>query len=238
MNQVLAALENSKIKDDKNSRKVLLSLLAKATTQDNKLTFGLYAETKITLKPGQNYITSRKIALKLRLTHQELRTALMKLEYFGLITTEGHHYGTIATINNYQPNNTGDAPDPSPVGARPASPSKGKNKMQKKIDITEARATATLIDAYPTAADTGQVIKAAEAIGYKMTTAKAEEFIANYEATGWISGNGQPIRRWKALLVRWKNNDQSKRRTPANQQQPARTPDKEEYRGSFRTSKS
>ena len=44
----------------------------------------------------------------------------------------------------------------------------------------------------------------AEAIGYSMSDEDAENFIAFYESTGWTR-NGQKIRRWPSLLVKWRN---------------------------------
>ena len=48
------------------------------------------------------------------------------------------------------------------------------------------------------------VKKNAEAIGYSMSDEDAENFIAFYESTGWTR-NGQKIRRWPSLLVKWRN---------------------------------
>lgn len=56
----------------------------------------------------------------------------------------------------------------------------------------------------PTAA---QVEEYAKSIGYQLN---GQDFVDRYEATGWTLG-GQPIRDWKAVLRRWKAQDEKKR---------------------------
>ncbi len=50
-----------------------------------------------------------------------------------------------------------------------------------------------------------QVQKAAEDIGYAMTRAEAENFLAKWQSKGWKDGK-TPILDWRKLLITWKNN--------------------------------
>jgi hypothetical protein len=237
MTDVITEFEASTIGQDPNAKQLLEYLLANASGEDKTVFFGLYTEIRIDLKCGQLFCSSRKLSVTMQFTRQELRTALKKLKFFGFIETEGSHYGTIITIKDFVPARSGlvSAPGTPPPTKNPAQKKQRTNMHeQKKMDIQEARKAASLIDPYPD--DPQEVVKAAERIGYKMTADEAMLFIANYRATGWIAGNGQPIRRWKDLLYRWKNNSQASRFTSAgkNPVQKKYGSHKSEDYGSFR----
>lgn len=88
-------------------------------------------------------------------------------------------------------------------------PNKNKNKNENEnenqnVTVEEERGAGETPGGHtPTAA---QVTEYAKSIGYQLD---GQTFVDKYEATGWTLG-GSPIRDWKAMVRRWKAQDEKR----------------------------
>lgn len=229
--KTLAAFKASKLATDINCYLVLGCLLKKAPPEASTIYLGVYERTSVVLQRGQAMCSSRQLGRILDLSHQQVRTAIYKLEYFGFIKTEGHSYGTLFTINNYEPYEES-AQERNQKHMKKQTRKASRQPKLPPMDAIPTRPVAPTLKRtiLPPPTDPQEVIKAAAAIGYNMPPEKAAEFIAHYNKTAledengnpvWVTRNDQPIRNWKYLLTTWKNNHQS-RRTLAGGKKTAR----------------
>ena len=106
--------------------------------------------------------------------------------------------------NAYQPANQ-PATNQRPPANQPL------NKNNKYInDGAQQRQMGFVPNAMPPPRSSEEVKAEAERIGYAMTSERAYEFIAHYEALGWRL-NGGYIMDWRRLLPRWRSNESQHR---------------------------
>ena len=113
---------------------------------------------------------------------------------------------------SFDPQPADKCPQPADKCPQPADKCRLEVEVEEEvedIDNSTPRAGAR-VSPYPRNNPEGrqEVEAAAHAIGYNITPETAEQFIAHYEALGWLF-RGQPIRNWKSLLVAWRNTERN-----------------------------
>ena len=179
------------------------------------------------IKRGQILTTTPKIMEALRLSAQQTRTCIGRLKSTGEITCKSTNKYTIITICNYdryQDDN---------------SPSNGQNNGQSNIPATDKQRTNNGL--YNDTLNVSKQINNNNNNNISLCTVSAhtregkerdlifqifffknfinptievERFYNNYEAQGWVRGNGQKIVDRIAVAKHWEQEDKEKKRFP------------------------
>lgn len=176
---------------------------------------------KITLNPGQMFISTRKLAQKCGsdVTHRNVRTALERFEKLGFLTQQVTHRGTLISVVNW-----------GKYQIKDIEVTQGVTRDRHKGDT---RVTQDRHEGDTTIKEEGKKLRSKE--GKKVITTSTymcfkppeleevqeyikekgysfspEAFVAYYDSKGWMIGKSK-MKSWKSACVTWQLRQQNNR---------------------------
>lgn len=176
---------------------------------------------KITLNPGQMFISTRKLAQKCGsgVTHQNIRTALERFTNMGFLTQRSTHKGILISVVNWgkyqckEINLTQEVTQAQHNGNTSLTQAQHKGNTTikeegKKLRSKEGKkviTTSTYMCFKPPELE--EVQKYIEEKGYSFSP---EAFVAYYDSKGWMIGKSK-MKSWKSACVTWQLRQQNNR---------------------------
>lgn len=179
------------------------------------------------IKRGQILTTTPKIMEALRLTEQQTRTCIGRLKSTGEITCKSTNKYTIITICNYdryQDDNFASNGQNNGQTNTPATDKQRTNNglyndilnVSKQINNINNNNISVCVNNAHTREDKERdlIFQIFFFKNYINPAAEVERFYNNYEAQGWVRGNGQKIVDRIAVAKHWEQEEKDKKRFP------------------------
>lgn len=176
------------------------------------------------VKRGQILTTTPKIMEALRLTERQVRTCITRLKSTGEVTVKTTNRFTIITICNYDRyQNENFVSDGQNDGQRDTQATDKRRTNDGPIIITNKQLNnnnnnnnISVCNSAHTREDKERdlIFQIFFLKNFVNPIAEVNRFYANYEAQGWVRGNGQKIVDRIAAAKSWEQEDRGKRRFP------------------------
>ena len=179
------------------------------------------------IKRGQILTTTPKIMEALRLTEQQTRTCIGRLKSTGEITCKSTNKYTIITICNYdryQDDNFASNGQNNGQTNTPATDKQRTNNglyndilnVSKQINNNNNNNISVCVNSAHTREEKERdlIFQIFFFKNFVNPAAEVERFYNNYEAQGWVRGNGQKIVDRIAVAKHWEQEEKDKKRFP------------------------
>lgn len=180
------------------------------------------------VKRGQILTTTPKIMEALRFSEQQARTCISRLKSTGEITCKSTNKYTIITICNYDRYQNDNLESNGQNNGQPNTPATDEQRTNNGRYYDRLYDTKQInnnnnnnnISVYNNSAHTREdkerdlIFQVFFLKNFVNPAAEVERFYANYEAQGWVRGNGQKIVDRVAAAKHWEQEDKTKQRFP------------------------